>query len=117
VWIVSDSLLANEITGHFDDALIAPYLRIQDEWYRRKGRGLRSFHQWSKLVDYDMSVRFALTEWVLRRIGGFDEIHILTNSKLVLYGIRVANIALRGLVRTYDEPRGFDDAFARATRP
>jgi hypothetical protein len=77
------------------------FLRFSQERVAAKPGALYAFHDWLDMTGYDSVCRTRLTEWSVRNLDAFAEVHIGIRSKLVAMAVQVANIALRGLITVH----------------
>jgi len=77
------------------------FLSYSEERIRLASGKLTVFHDWLDMTGYDSSCRKRITDWTVRHLSSYAEVHVALRSKLVAMGVQVANIALGGLVKTH----------------
>jgi hypothetical protein len=71
---------------------------------------VRQWHNWHEMKSFDVASQRDLTAWHVKNRKAVRDLNIICQSQLVLMGVRVANVALGGLIQVYKEPRMFEDA-------
>jgi hypothetical protein len=94
VWRPRTGLFVTRVTGHLslDGAReIASSFRLQvaeDSW-------CIGFHDWSQMDNYDGDARVLLTRAVFERLSSVRGGHFVVRSRVVAFGLQVANVVLR----------------------
>jgi hypothetical protein len=99
-------VLTARITGH-GDRLLIPHIVARMETVVRQAERIRALYDVWDMASYDSELRTELTRWFLEHRSHLDAIEVVARSKIVLMGISVANLALGGIVRTYDSHESF----------
>jgi hypothetical protein len=85
------------------------------------GGQLLGFHDWEEMSDYDLAARGRLTAAASRVIGQIEIAHFLLRSRVVAFGVQMANVLLKKLTVHQSRPefeRALHEAIqARTQRP
>ncbi|WP_437680135.1 hypothetical protein [Sorangium sp. So ce131] len=96
IWCPAPSLMVTRVAGILvDEAATA----IEDVMLRRvteDGR-LIVFNDWEQMTDYEQAARTRLTEASMSILETLDGGHFLLRSRVVVFGVQIANAALRKL--------------------
>jgi hypothetical protein len=68
------------------------------------GPPIEQFHDWNGIQGFDIRCQADLTAWHVMHRSKVERLEILCQSNLVRMGVRVANLALRGLIHVHDDP-------------
>jgi hypothetical protein len=94
VWRPRTGLFVTRVTGHLslDGAReIASAFRLQVA----EDTSCLGFHDWSQMDNYDADARALLTIAVLERLSCVKGGHFVVRSRVVAFGLQVANVVLR----------------------
>ncbi|WP_437338533.1 hypothetical protein [Sorangium sp. So ce394] len=96
IWCPAPALLVTCVTG----VLVEEGAQAIEEVMLRRvaadGRVL-VFNDWEAMTDYDLASRTRLTEATMSVLDAIDGGHFLLGSKVVVFGVQVANTAIRKL--------------------
>ncbi|UQA57485.1 hypothetical protein [Polyangium aurulentum] len=98
------------LTAQAGAAMEAAMLRIVAEDGQYEG-----FHDWLQMTDYAAEARVRLTDAARAVHTSTKIVHILVGSKVVAFGVRVANAAL-GNLRVYQSSDSFESALHSVLR-
>ena len=94
VWRPGTGLLVTRVTGYLslDGAqVIARTFRPQVE----EDGSCTSFNDWGEMDDYDSEARVLLTRAVYELLSSVKGGHFFVRSRVVAFGVQVANVVLR----------------------
>lgn len=101
LWALSPTVYVSSVTGHMVHAHADLFERFAEQRLLRARGKLNVFHDWMGMTGYESRCRQRLTSWSLAHLDDFDEVHLAQRSKLVAMGVQVANIVLKGKIRTH----------------
>jgi len=101
IYASSRAAYGTEFTGHLEDRHVDLFLAYSEDRIRLASGKLAVFHDWLEMTGYDSSCRKRITEWTVKNLAHYAEVHVALRSKIVAMGVQVANIALGGLVHTH----------------
>ena len=116
-WFPARTVALHRVVGHADlpiATLIAAHL---EEHMAMTKAPVTIFDDFDEVTGYDSDTRLRMTEWTRDNDSVVSGVHILFRSKLVAMGVSVANLALQGSIRSYDDGSKFYKALAAASAP
>lgn len=112
LWRPAPRVIVTRVVGFmpesFGDRLISDIDRILAE-----GEGFVGFNDWELCEDYDAVARKRLTRWLAARLSAFESVSVLLGSRILSMGVSVANIALRGHLRSSTDRAWFEAELRR----
>lgn len=105
-------VLVSVVAGHFAHAGALRIIQTLD-LIGLEHTQLRQWHHWYDMSSFDITSQRDLTTWHVRHRKLIHELNIVCRSQLVLMGVRVANVALGGLIQVYQDPAMFEAAIDR----
>ncbi|WP_437971135.1 hypothetical protein WMF04_18400 [Sorangium sp. So ce260] len=96
IWCPAPALLVTSVTGVLVEEGAAA---IEEAMLRRvvEDGPILVFNDWEAMTDYDHSSRTRLTEATISVLHAIEWGHFLLGSKVVAFGVQVANTAIRKL--------------------
>ena len=112
VWRPAPGVYVTRVVGYLDEV----GAREIEESFRKQiaeeGRHV-GFNDWFEMTDYDSRARILLTEMAKKSRSLIEASHILIASSLVAFGVRAANVVLRGHLTVYNDAEKFDRELRR----
>ena len=108
-WRPAEDVLVSIVVGHLSHKAALRITYWLDTILINSDR-VRQWHNWHEMRSFDVASQRDLTAWHVRHRKQVRDLNIICQSQLVLMGVRVANVALGGLIQVYQEPRMFEDA-------
>lgn len=115
LWSPAPGVFASRAEGSMDAVHADAYVEYGDAVLAVRSPAI-GMHDWQDMTGYGPGVRGTVTNWAMRVIRDFREIHIYMESSVVRMGVAVANMALGGKLRTYKTRQEFNDATAEVVR-
>jgi len=103
------------VTGHGHADYSQPALARWDAALGSGSRPVMLIDFWG-MPTYDSGMRVQMTGWGVKHRSEAD-FYVCTQSKIVLMGLAVANIALSGLLHVFEERQQFDIACVKKGLP
>jgi hypothetical protein len=110
IWAPAPGILLIQLGGYGEAEYAAHIIDAIDRTLERGGR-LKMFYDMESMSNYDSSLRTKLTARFLECRKETDALGVLVKSRLVSMGISVANLALGGIIKLYQERAAFALAF------
>jgi hypothetical protein len=101
------------VRGHGDGRFANPILRAFDTMADRYGT-ITVFCDFGQMPTYDSALRKELTDWCRERRRSLRAFHVVAESKIVVMGFSIANLALGGIIESHIERDTFEAAMRRA---
>jgi len=111
IWVPAKGLVLQRVGGHGNADLVRAMI-VQLDQAMSEGSPLSVFGDFEELEGYDADARSLLTKWTKDNFANLRVMHILVKSRAVATGVSVANVALRGAMRSHTERARFEAAFA-----
>jgi hypothetical protein len=108
-WRPAPDVVASIVVGHMSQAAAQRIIYWLDVVLLNHQQ-VRQWHNWHEMRSFDVAAQRDLTVWHVKNRHAVRDLNIICQSQLVLMGVRVANVALGGLIQVYREPRMFEDA-------
>jgi len=104
--------LVTRVEGYLSDSAAAMIESALIRVVKEDGR-IEAFHDWERMSDYDSSARSRLTNAALRVRKSTTAVHFVVRSRVVAFGVQVAN-AVVGNLRVHRDRRSFEAALRAA---
>ena len=81
-----------------------------------RSQRVEHFHDWLEITGFDIRCQRDLTAWHVTHHARVARLDIAAHSALVRMGVAVANVALKGTIRLYDQLGTFEAEVERILR-
>lgn len=108
-WRPAPDVLVSIVVGHLSHAAALRMVYWLDLLLGDHAQ-VHQWHNWHEMKSFDVASQRDLTIWHVKNRKAVRDLNIICHSQLVLMGVRVANVALGGLIQVYQEPGMFEDA-------
>ncbi len=114
IWLPRPNIILVRVSGylHHDFALeIITCLNAIPRAQR-----VEQFHDWLGISGFDIKCQRDLTAWHATNHARVARLDIAAHSAFVRMGVTVANVALKGMIRLYDQVAPFEAQAEQAVR-
>lgn len=112
IWLPRPSLLLVRVRGYLRHEYALEVIRYLDAMNR--SQPVAQFHNWLEITGFDIRCQRDLTAWHVSNHARVARLDIAAHSTFVRMGVAVANVALKGKIRLYDQAGPFEEHAERA---
>lgn len=112
----SRHLVINRYRGVAQTALAAPVLAELSRVAQTSSSGLWVMNDAEELTDYDSGFRQQWTEWIRLNRRYIKAFHLLHSSSVIRVGVKLANVIVGDLIKSYADRAAFDAAILEFRR-
>jgi len=105
-------IFVSDTLGYMRQSDAEQFARYGDTIIQRHG-SLWGFHDWTALMGFSQATAVFITQWSVRNVKNFNEVHIAVNTPLVKSAVMVGTLALRGKIYIHDTLESLAEAKAR----
>ena len=105
-------LVINRYSGLAQSELAAPVLAELTRAAQSSPQGLCVMNDAEALTDYDSGFRQQWTEWVRLNRRHIKAFHLLHSSSVIRVGVKLANVIVGDIIKSYPDRVAFDAAIA-----
>ncbi|HEY1086405.1 MAG TPA: hypothetical protein VGE37_01880, partial [Archangium sp.] len=109
-------LVINRYHGHAQAELAAPVLAELSRTALSAPHGLCVMNDAEGLTDYDSGFRQQWTEWVRLNRRHIKAFHLLHSSSVIRVGVKLANVIVGDVIKSYPDRSAFDAAIMEFRR-
>ncbi len=106
IWLPRPSVLLARVRGYLRHEFAEEVIRHLNGMNRTQP--IVQFHDWLQISGFDIRCQRDLTAWHVTNYARIARLDIAAHSAFVRMGVAVANVALKGSIRLYDEPGSFE---------
>lgn len=112
IWLPQPTLLVSRGRGYLHHEFAVEIIRSLDAI--SPSRPVMQFHDWLDIQGFDIRCQRDLTAWHVTNRQRVKRLDIAAHSALVRMGVAVANVALKGVIRLYDNVVSFESQVEQA---
>jgi hypothetical protein len=106
LWLPSSTVFLSRVRGYLRHEFALEIIRCLDCVH--PSESIVQFHDWFAITGFDIRCQRDLTAWHVTHRSRVARLDIAAHSAIVRMGVAVANVALKGAIRLYDDVRAFE---------